>query len=726
MSIITFDFETKSYADLKKVGAWCYAEHPTTEIICACYGIGGAPVQSWWPGKELTGVQAWNAGETSFYQNFPRDLCHALSSGMPIEAWNVGFEKAIWYNIAVVDFDWPELEDTQWRDTMAVACYYAMPAGLDQCARALGMGGKNPDGARLITKYSKLCNKTAHDLKVKRENQGLPHIPDHEWVEWRDMTKTERDANPGAKEDGGYYNEDFSKWIEYCADDVRQEQDVSDFLGDLPDDELELFFLDQKINRRGIALDEVSINNARFIAEKRSQELANDFEDLTGLKPSQTQQIMKWISKQGYELDNLQADYLQEIVEGDNAEITLKGDALEAIKLRLKYNKASTKKLDAMLRQRARDGRAKFQVRYHGAGTGRWTGTGFQPLNLVKSYEAVPPERLIRDISHRDPEFLDRMYGDAMEAVSKASRHHIIATPGHRIMAADFVSIEAVLLACLAEEQWKIDAFRRGDPIYELMGCKIHRLGDNAVALAMDNKKAFKDEFPDERFDGKTGELAFGYQGSVGAWRKFDTSDRHTDEAIVEICRGWRSEHPATTTFWKDLEWAAIDAVRHPGAICEVGPIAFEIVDEWLAMHLPDGKRIWYFDPQLVLGWPQWHKPEEYEDCADGSCDCRQVTKLTYMAQKEGQWRRTYTYGGKLAENATQATSRQVLTPAMLRLEEAGYPIILSVYDEIVCEVPDNFGDLNEFQDIMRSSPGAWAKNWPINVDAWEGERYKK
>ena len=323
-----------------------------------------------------------------------------------------------------------------------------------------------------------------------------------------------------------------------------------------------------------------------------------------------------------------------------------------------------------------------------------------------------------------------------MEAVGKASRHHIKAEAGRRILAGDFVSVEAVILSCLAGEQWKIDAFTRKEPIYELMGCKIHNLPAGAVDLARSDKKKFKDIYSAERFDGKTGELAFGYQGNLGAWRKFDSSDAHTDERVKEICKSWREEHPAIVQFWYDLEWAATQAVHNPGKSYDVRAISFKIIDRWLAMQLPNGKRIWYYDPQLRLGMPQWHQPGtydpknestwEYEDCAAGTCNCEPRRQLTYMAQKKGRWGRVNTYGGKLAENCTQATSREVLIPAMFGLRDAGYPIILSVYDEVVAEVPNKFGSLNEFTDIMGRSPGKWAEGWPISVDAWEGPCYRK
>jgi DNA polymerase len=718
--MITIDFETKSAADLRRVGAWVYSLHPTTEIICAAYGIGNEPIQTWWPGKYET-------------NSMPNDLSRAIAAGTPVEAHNVSFEKSIWYNLLKPTYGWGLPSPEQWRDTQAVAAYLSLPPSLEKLLNACGFEGKNADGARLITKYSKLHNKTAKH-----------HIPDHEWVAWKGMTKTERDANPGAKEAGGYYCEDFKKFVQYCVDDVICEQAVSDFMGDLPASELAVFHMDQDINLRGVYLDEKSIRDAICVVEEKAHTLSKEFEDITGHPPSKVAKVMEWFEDRGRELDNLQKDYLEEVLKGDHGgwiNDDSNKEVKRAIELRLSYAKAATKKLTTMLAQRDHEGRARFQSKYHGASTGRWTGQGIQLLNLSKGIEGEPPERLVKAISHRSPKFLDAVYGDAMDAVGKASRHHIKAADGHRIIAGDFVSIEAVLLSCLAGEEWKINAFRTGEPLYELMGCKIHKLPQEAVDLARRDKGAFKKKYPAERFDGKTGELAFGYQGGLGAWRNFDSSDTHTDDRVNEIKDVWRSDHLATVEFWSDLQWAAHEAVAYPGEEFLVGAISLCMEDQWLWMRLPNGKKIWYFQPLLQKKWPVWHTPhlydpkdestwEKHEDCYRGLCDCTKVNTLTYMSQKEGQWKRVSTYGGKLAENATQATSREVLIPAMFRLQKAGYPIILTVYDEIVCEVPDGFGSVEELSEIMASSPGSWAtyrgEPWPISVDAWEGDRYRK
>ena len=686
--MIHLDCETKSEANLPQVGAWVYSEHPSTEVICVCWAIDDAPVQRWWPGRD--GIFTIPAG-----------LALAIMEGHTLEVYNSGFERGIWVNILTPKHGWIEVPDDSWRDLMAVCNYYNLPPGLDRVAKTVGLEGKNPEGERLITMYSKLHLKTA-----KR------HIPDHEWVPWVEMTATERKKYTEAKEDGGYFNEDFTKFVDYCCHDVDQQRDVSNFLGDLPDRELPVFLLDQKINVRGIPLDTHGIDVASGLVTRRADELVSEFKDITGLSPFQHAKVRQWFEDNGLVLENMQAETLEELRDDND----LEPEVQRAIAIRVAVNKASTKKLDAMSRQAGLDSRARFQLRYHGASTGRWTGSGFQPLNLVRGYEGMDPEQLVSDIMLDDLTWLDCIYENAMEAISKAGRYWIKSSGGHRIVAGDYVSIEAVILSCLAGERWKIDAFKDGVKLYELMADKIYGYKPGTVTKAT---------HPMERQDGKTGELAFGYQGAVGAWRNFDKSDRHTDKQITKICAAWRTEHPMIKKWWGQLESAALAAVRE-GVTMWARDIGFEMVDHWLTMILPSGKRLWYFLPQVEDHRPKWCDGNLNKECKDGTCGHKDQISISYLSVISGKWMREFTYGGKLAENACQAVSREVLVPAMLRVEAAGYPIIMNVYDEIVCEVPDDHGTVEEFADLMARPLPSWADGWPIRVDAWEGARYKK
>lgn len=657
--MLTIDCETKSEADLLKVGAWAYSEHPTTEVICVCWGVGSQPIQEWWPGKNPT-------------DDIPPDLAEAIAIGTLIEAHNVAFEYSIWANILHKRYGWPMPTIKQLRDTMATACYFALPAGLDELLKVLGYPGKNPDGKRLISKYSKLHLKTA-----KRE------IPP----------------------------EDFRKFVEYCKDDVRGEQSVSDDLGDLPQIEMDNFHLDLEMNIAGIRLDKPSLEVARMIADQRSAKLAEKFKLITGLVPGANVAFKHWLGAHGVVVDSVGADILEDVLK-----VIGPGPAREAIDLKLQVGKASLKKLDAMLRQSGKDGRARFQTRYHGAATGRPTGSGFQVLNMTKNDEDADPVEVMEDINYGNADWLDLKYGDAMQIISKSMRHFIKVDDGKKLTAGDYSSIEAIVLACLAREEWKIEAFKNGVEIYSLTADKIYKLAPGTVT---------KKTHPKERQDGKIGELAFGYEGGVGAWLNFDNSGRHTEEGINKIKDGWRAEHPQTKKFWRGLSDASIEAVLFPGKETGYNDIAFQTVDEWLTMILPDGKRIWYRDPEVRSMRPHWHSPETRVECAVGECECGFLPHLTYKAQKFGQWRRVGTYGGKLTENACQAVSRQILYPALKRIRAAGYRPILSVYDEIVSEDPLDFGSDAEFKGLMEIRPD-FCKSWPIKAEVWSGGRYKK
>jgi DNA polymerase len=314
-----------------------------------------------------------------------------------------------------------------------------------------------------------------------------------------------------------------------------------------------------------------------------------------------------------------------------------------------------------------------------------------------------------------DADWLNALYGSATDAIAKASRYWILAPTGKKLVGADYVSVEAVILACLAGEDWKIEAFRRKEPIYERTADKIYGLPTGTVT---------KKSHPVERQDGKTCELAFGYQGSLGAWLKFDSTGRHSDEAILGFNRAWRDAHPRTVALWRSLEAAALTAMGG-GKSYISNDVYFERIDEWLTMCLLNGKRLWYYQPEVRMGWPAWHKPKTDEDCAAGTCDHEKVPQLTYMSQKEGQWRRVSTYGGKLTENLVQATSRELMEHARLQAEAAGYHPILTVYDELLCEEDEDFGSPEELKEIMEQLP-EWAWDWPITADPWSGTRYRK
>ena len=217
--------------------------------------------------------------------------------------------------------------------------------------------------------------------------------------------------------------EDLEKWVRYCGRDTLQERGVGAILGELPEPEETIYLHDFKVAARGLRIDRVGVLKARRVVEQRSRELEEEFRKLTGIGPGQVAKTLAWLAGRGLVLDDLQKNTISDLLESPDA--PPQGELRRVLEVRLQHAKASTKKLDAMLNQCGKDGRARFQTRYHGAATGRNTGSGFQPLNLVRPYESMDPEQLVRDVGYGDPAWLDAIYGDAMDAVAKASRYWI-------------------------------------------------------------------------------------------------------------------------------------------------------------------------------------------------------------------------------------------------------------------------------------------------------------
>jgi DNA polymerase len=169
--------------------------------------------------------------------------------------------------------------------------------------------------------------------------------------------------------------------------------------------------------------------------------------------------------------------------------------------------------------------------------------------------------------------------------------------------------------------------------------------------------------------------------------------------------------HPAIVSFWNDLEAAAISAVETRKLVA-LGKLAFKVNGSFLFLRLPSGRALCYPYPRVEDVPTPWgaKKPAVVFKGVD-----------TYTRK----WGDRKTYGGLWAENVTQAVARDVLAEAIVRVEGAGYPVILHVHDEIVSETKEGFGSEEEFAELM-SVPPAWAVGFPIAVEGWRGRRYRK
>lgn len=307
---------------------------------------------------------------------------------------------------------------------------------------------------------------------------------------------------------------------------------------------------------------------------------------------------------------------------------------------------------------------------------------------------------------------IDLTIGSPLAVISDCLRAMITAAPQHDLVAADFANIEGRVLAWLAGEEWKLEAFRafdagQGADLYKLAYARAYGLEPHDVTK-------------DQRQVGKVMELALGYQGGVGAFQTMARGYgvRITDEQADEIKTRWREAHPQTKQFWRTLERSAIAAVEQPGRVTKAGRILFRKAGSFLLARLPSGRSLCYPYPRTVEKRLPWND-ENGEPATGQALEYDGVDPVTKA------WGPTDTYGGKLAENVTQAVARDVLAAALLRLEQHGYAIVMHVHDEIVAEIPENQGSVEEMERIMEETP-AWAEGLPIATEGWRGKRYRK
>ena len=309
---------------------------------------------------------------------------------------------------------------------------------------------------------------------------------------------------------------------------------------------------------------------------------------------------------------------------------------------------------------------------------------------------------------------IESIFGDVITAIVTSLRGMFVAAENHEYMIADFSAIEAVVLAWLAEEKWKVEAFNVINS-----GQKYNGSDDIycATASKIFQKTVTKKEDKSERQVGKTCELAFGYQGGVGAWRNFDSSDTYTDEQVDSFKNQWRDQHPEIVRLWRGINDAAINAVKNHGKVYSYKSIAYQtVVDNaglWLTCILPNGRRLWYYDPKVTWQETPWGKKPS----------------LQYQGRdnkKSGVWGIVRAYGGLLVENIVQAISRDLMVQSIIRVEKAGYPVLLTVHDEIIAEVLKGYGSQEEFEHIMANPVPVWAQGCPVGVDGYTAIRYRK
>ena len=694
-------------AGLPGIGAYAYGHHPSTEVLCAAYAQAGQPVKLWVPGMPL-----------------PEELFNS-----PVCAWNSFFEWSIWNGTCVRKYGWPARSLQAIFDSAALARANGFSGKLANAAKQSGAVNKLETGGSLIKYFCMPRNPTKKDSRLR--------IRPHE-----DLEK-------------------FAQFLEYNRVDVIAEQSVASKCPPLSDLDMKYWTMDADINERGVRLDTVAVNRAIQLIEQEYRVFTEELKDLTHGVVTSANEVKRIAEYCG--LESVSQASVTKALSGSG----LNAKQRRVLGIRQLLGASSVKKLYRMSRMADEHGRVRGLFTFRGAmRTGRWSGAGIQPQNLPSSGPSMlrctvcdrisvnatcagclsdkskpqewgpdTVEQVLRDLHSGGSSFRDR-WGPVIPVISGCLRGMFRPNPGHDFICSDFSAIEAVVLAALAGEQWRLDVFKGHGRIYEVTAA-------NLTGRTLEEYEAYAKEHnrhhPDRKL-GKIAELASGYGGSVGAWKNFGADKLFVgdmiepfrsewgssgselslqDWCIQRRVRMWRDDSPNIRKFWYACMDAALDAMRSPGYWYEVRRrdksqtgVSYMYDGKALRCCLPSGQALVYQNAEILE--TQWD---------DGS----PKYDLAYLGKDtKGNWTQIRSYGAKLAENITQAVAGDILKNSMLRLESSGYPVVLHVHDEIVSEVPEGYGSVEEFERLAQIVP-PWAYGWPIRVaNGWRGKFYRK
>lgn len=723
MSYLYLDFETFSEADLKKVGSYAYAEHPTTEVLICTYAFDDEP------------VRVWDCTDGS---DMPGDLHRALRRLVKPNSR----VKMVWHNGSMFDrlimkhcwdFDIPVSNTI---DTMIWAFRHALPGSLDALCEVLGVSADNAKdkrGKALIQRFSK---PTPKNYKIRRYTA---------------------ETHP----------DEWALFIKYAISDITAMREVFHKLPRWGNSEFEdrVLELDQLINDRGFKVDVALAEAAIEAVEKHKAQLQEEAQRKYGgsLTGKDFLPILRELAP-AHRIHNAQKSTLNDLLVDDD----LPDDARTIIEMRLGAASTASTKYNPLLLGRSSDDRRRGCIQYGGAKrTLRFAGKGFQPQNLARGY--YHDEELDKGISALLKGRAHRRF-DVAKLTASTVRSCIIPEAGHKFVVADYSNVEGRGLAWLAGEDDLIEVFVNGVDVYKKLASTVFNVAYEAVTK-------------DQRQIAKAMVLGLGYAGGVGAFVTFaknlgldlndmtntlagtfpdhiwaatargyewariqeakrpprpgEKDDRPSyilDKKVWRTCdslkRMYREANPAIVQFWRDIEDAAMAAIRNPGKEFTAGPrrVKFsrnietdnngnKVAGWWLRMTLPSGR---------VMSYPGVGLSVSKETDEDGKVSTNVRIKYQGENQLTRQWGFQYTYSGKLVENCTQALCRDLLANALLNVEANGYPIVLHVHDEIICETPDlpeyNVAELGR---LMCELP-EWAEGFPLVAEGAEMKRYAK
>lgn len=671
---------------LKATGVRPYVEHATFRLLSLAYDLHDlfGPV-AWWPGSNDCALDP---------------LFAYVRSGGRMAVYNAEFEWTVWAYYCVPVLGWPAITLDQLDDTMAKAKRWGYPASLANLGSVLNLNTqKDKEGKRLLDKFSMPRNPTKADGR-------LVVLPSDEPAE-------------------------FDKLVSYNLTDIAAEAEAAQRIPDLSERERATWLADQRINDRGVAVDVAGLEACISIVDQAHAKYNGELIAMTGCEASEVAKLQAWLGSQGVECFDLTDESVQHLLSKP-----IPPNAHRALQIRSMLGSASVKKLWAIRAQLSAAGRVHGLFSYAGARTLRWSGQGPQPQNLYSGAWHTPNEvsEALAVIATKSLAEVEAKYGNAIDVVNNVLRSLFVAAPGHVLLCSDYSAIEGVITAALAGEQWRMDVFNTHRKIYEASGAKIMGL---PLQMLLDHKKTTGQHHPARKL-GKFAELASGFGGWVGAWLNFGAGEFLSEDEIKKAILAWRAASPMIVELWGGqtrgrfdnarpecfgLEGAAVKAIKYAGAAFTYRDIAFQMSGSALYMRLPNGELRIYHEAHLRPSQRNYSHPWEYEIFFKGWNSNPLKGALGWVEMK--------LYGGLITENVVQSCAREIQAAAIVRLERAGYPIVLHTHDEIAAEVPMvEFGSgrksLDQFEALMGERED-WFSGWPILASGgWANPFYGK
>ena len=643
-SLLSIDIECFSDVDLIKCGVYAYADSPAFEILLFAYSFDGGETQ----------IIDLAQGE-----KLPAEVEEAIFDvSVTKTAYNANFERT-----CLSKHFGRYIPPESWHCSAVQAAMLALPRSLEDVGRVLGLDEqKMKEGKELIRYFCVPCKPT------KANGGRTRNLPCHAPEKW-ELFKT------------------------YCKRDVDVEKSIRRKLHNfpIPESEMELYRLDQRINDRGVLVDMGLVEQAIACERLHKEVVTKRAYELTGLEnPNSVAQLKGWLGDKGMEAESLSKKAVADMIAETDGEVE------ELLRLRLLMAKTSVKKYEAMERSVCSDGRVHGLLQFYGANrTGRFAGCLVQIQNLPQNH--IPDLELARELVKQGRfEDIELLYDSTPNVLSELIRTAFIPKQGCRFVVADFSAIEARVLAWLSGEQWRLDVFTSHGKIYEASASSMFHVPMEEITKGSPLRQK-----------GKLAELGLGFGGASGALISMGALDMGlTEDELPPLVAAWRKANPHITQFWWDVDAAAVKAVTEKQKT-KVGKIIFEYKSGILFITLPSGRKLSYVKPRMAVN----------KFGRDG---------LTYEGISENKkWSRIETYGPKLVENIVQGTARDLLAEAMLRVEAKGYPIVMHCHDEIIAEVPEGTGSVEEMCEIMAVQP-KWAEGLPLRADGYQCPFYQK